>query len=107
MQEKDLLKQHQIQLEPDKIVPIGQLEEAQMQQLQQLLRKNKDLFAKSLQELKQTTEGKHIIITEQVPPIKKRAYRSAPKKNEFIKNEIEDMLEQGLIQPSTSPWQGR
>ena len=45
-----------------------------------------------------------MIITEQVPPIKKRAYRAAPKENEFIKSEIEDMLKQGLIKPSTSPW---
>ncbi|CAB5179541.1 unnamed protein product [Rhizophagus irregularis] len=93
-----------IQLEPEKVVPIGELEENQYQALHQLLDKNKDLFAKSLQELKQTPEGEHIIITEEVPPIKKRAYRTAPKENEFIENEINDMLEQGLIEPSTSPW---
>jgi hypothetical protein len=39
-----------------------------------------------------------------VPSIKKQAYRTAPKENEFIQNEIEDMLQQRLIQPSTSPW---
>jgi hypothetical protein len=38
-----------------------------------------------------------------VPPIKKRAYQTAPKENEFIQNEIKDMLQQGLIQPLTSP----
>ncbi|EXX67077.1 gag-pol fusion protein [Rhizophagus irregularis DAOM 197198w] len=69
-----------IQLEPEKVVPIGKLEESQYQLLHQLLDKNKDLFAKSLQ----TPEGEHIIITEEVPPIKKRVYRTAPKKNEFI-----------------------
>ncbi|CAB5196282.1 unnamed protein product [Rhizophagus irregularis] len=41
-----------IQLEPEKVVPIGELEESQYQLLHQLLDKNKDLFAKSLQELK-------------------------------------------------------
>src|SRR3984957_16312710 len=88
----------------DKIIPIGQISDQQKNQLQQLLQKNADLFATSLQELRQTNVGEHMIITEQVPPIKKRAYRAAPKENEFIKNEIEDMLEQGLIKPSTSPW---
>jgi hypothetical protein len=42
-----------------------------------------------------------------VPPIKKQAYQTAPKENEFIQNEIEDMLvmlQQRLIQPSTNPW---
>src|SRR5271154_2135159 len=73
-------------------------------QLQQLLQKNADLFATSLQELKQTNVGEHMIITEQGTPIKKRAYRTAPKENNFIKTEISDMLDQGLIQPSTSSW---
>ncbi|EXX64785.1 gag-pol fusion protein [Rhizophagus irregularis DAOM 197198w] len=68
-----------IQLEPEKVVPIGELEESQYQLLHQLLDKNKDLFAKSLQE-------------------------TAPKENEFIESEINDMLEQRLIEPSTSPW---
>ena len=44
-----------------------------------------------------------MIITEEVPPIKKRAYRMAPKENDFIESEIKDMLKQGLIEPSTSP----
>ena len=65
--------------------------------LQQLLEENKDLFARFLQELQQTNVEKHIIITEQVPSIKKHAYRVAPKKNEFMRSEIDDMLKQGLI----------
>src|SRR3984957_7233593 len=88
----------------DKIIPIGQISDQQKNQLQQLLQKNADLFATSLQELRQTNVGEHMIITEQVPPIKKRAYRAAPKENKFIKSEIEDILKQGLIKPSTSPW---
>ncbi|GBC36137.2 retroviral-like aspartic protease 1 [Rhizophagus irregularis DAOM 181602=DAOM 197198] len=104
MQESESSNISNIQLEPEKVVPIGELEENQYQSLHQLLDKNKDLFAKSLQELKRTPEGEHIIITEEVPLIKKQAYRTAPKENEFIESEINDMLEQGLIEPSTSPW---
>ena len=104
MQEEEFVNSQQVQLEEDKIVPIGKLEGEQYEQLQQLLDKNKDLFARSLQELQQTHEGEHVIFTEEVPPIKKRAYRTAPKENEFIKSEIDDMLKQGLIQPSSSPW---
>ena len=70
----------------------------------QILKDNKDLFARSMAELKQTDKGEHIIITENVPPIKRRAYRTAPKEDEFIENEIKEMLEQDLIQPSKSPW---
>jgi hypothetical protein len=71
MQESESPNISNIQLEPEKVVLIGNLEESQYQSLHQLLDKNKDLFAKSLQELKQTPEGEHIIITEEVPPIKK------------------------------------
>ncbi|GET58989.1 uncharacterized protein K02A2.6-like [Rhizophagus irregularis DAOM 181602=DAOM 197198] len=55
------------------------VEKIKLQSLHQLLDNNKDLFTKSLQKLKQTPEGEHIIITEEVSPIKKRAYRMTPK----------------------------
>ncbi|PKC51381.1 hypothetical protein RhiirA1_405561, partial [Rhizophagus irregularis] len=71
MQELESPNVSNIQLEPEKVIPIGKLEESQYHLLHQLLDKNKDLFAKLLQELKQTLEGKHIIITKEVPPIKK------------------------------------
>jgi hypothetical protein len=90
--EKDQKYKQQIQFEKEKVTPIGELNKKQYNTLYQLLNKNKDLFTKSLQELRQTQEGEHAIITEEVPSIKKRAYRTAPKKNEFIQNEIEDML---------------
>src|ERR1041384_8712211 len=69
-----------------------------------MLKKNKDLFAKSIEELQQTNVGEHKIITEDVHPIKRNAYRILPKENEFIDSEIKEMLKQNLIQPSTSPW---
>ena len=69
-----------------------------------MLKKNKDLFAKSMEELQQTNVGEHKIITEDVHPIKRNAYRTSPKENEFIDSEIKEMLKQNLIQPSTSPW---
>ena len=65
---------------------------------------NVDLFVQSLANLEQSNIEKHMIITEDVPPIKKRAYKTAHKENDFIKNKIDEMLKQDLIQPSTSPW---
>ena len=72
--------------------------------MQKLLTNNKALFAHNLKELGQTNEGEHVIITEDVYPIKKNAYRTSPKENEFIKSEIDEMLKQDLIKPSTTPW---
>src|SRR5436190_1700847 len=57
-----------------------------------------------MEELSQTDVREHVIITEDVYPIKGNAYRTAPKENEFIKSEIEEMLQQDLIQQSTSLW---
>src|SRR6266487_3209359 len=93
-----------IHLDEGKDVPVGQLNGKQKHLLSQLLDKNKDLFARSMEELSQTNVGEHVIITEDVYPIKRNAYRTAPKENEFIKSEIEEMLQQDLIQHSTSPW---
>ena len=87
-----------------KTVGLENLNENQHHQLHDLLTTNADLFAQSLADLEQSNVEEHVIITEDVPPIKKWAYKTAPKENDFIKNEIDEMLEQDLIQPSTSPW---
>jgi len=87
-----------------KIVELGNLKDDQHHQLHNLLTNNVDLFAQSLADLEKSNIEEHVIITEDVPPVKKRAYKTAPKENEFIKNEIDEMLKQDLIQPSTSPW---
>ena len=85
-----------------KTVGLGNLNENQHHQLHDLLTTNADLFAQSLADLEQSNVEEHVIITEDVPPIKKRAYKIALKENDFIKNEIDEMLKQDLIQPSTS-----
>ncbi|PKY39097.1 hypothetical protein RhiirA4_414741 [Rhizophagus irregularis] len=56
MQESEIPNVSNIQLEPEKVVPIRKLEDNQYQLLHQLLDNNKDLFTKSLQKLKQTPE---------------------------------------------------
>ena len=91
-------------MERDKEVPIGVMSSTQQKKMQKLLTNNKDLFARNLKELGQTNEGEYAIITEDVYPIKKNAYRTSPKENEFIRSEIDEMLKQDLIKPSTSPW---
>jgi hypothetical protein len=56
MQESEIPNVSNIQLEPEKVVPIRKLDDNQYQLLHQLLDNNKDLFTKSLQKLKQTPE---------------------------------------------------
>ncbi|GES85708.1 retroviral-like aspartic protease 1 [Rhizophagus clarus] len=83
-----------ITIEENKEVPIGELEQKQIESLTKILDKNKNLFARSMKELQQTHLGEHTIIIENVHPIKKNAYRAAPKENEFIEKEINEILKQ-------------
>ncbi|CAI2197489.1 4711_t:CDS:2, partial [Funneliformis geosporum] len=53
-----------IEITKGKDVPIGSLTNVQRMQLQQLLTKNKDLFANDKSELTQTNVAQHSIITE-------------------------------------------
>jgi hypothetical protein len=54
--------------------------------------------------LEHTTIEKHHIPIENPLSIRQRAYRVAPLEQEFIKEEIDRMLKNNLIQPSESPW---
>ena len=80
------------------------LNENQQRQLVQLLHANKEAFAEDLSQLGHTTIEKHHIPVENPIPIRQRAYRVAPLEQEFIKDEVNRMLEHNLIQPSESPW---
>jgi hypothetical protein len=46
----------------------------------------------------------HRIITVDVPPIYIRNYRRSQLENKYLNDEVELMLEAGIIQHSTSPW---
>ena len=47
---------------------------------------------------------KHKIETGDHLPIKQRPYRIAPKERRIIEDEVSQMMEKGIIKPSSSPW---
>ena len=53
---------------------------------------NKNLFARLMKELQQIHIGEHVIIAEDIHLIKKHTYWTAPRENEFIEKEINEML---------------
>lgn len=69
-----------------------------------MLIKHQDVFAKSKFDLGRTNIVQHEINTGNHPPIKQAPRRLALNKREIAEKEVQSMLENGIIEPSTSPW---
>ncbi|GFW18231.1 hypothetical protein TNCV_4007701 [Trichonephila clavipes] len=50
------------------------------------------------------TNVKHRIFTGDHAPINQRAYRVSPTERRIIHEEVQKMLDEGIVQPSESPW---
>ena len=80
------------------------LTSSQQAQLQNLINEYRDIFALSPQELGRTNWVQHTINTQGASSIRMRPYRVPEAQKERIENCIDEMLEQGIIRPSASPW---
>ncbi len=74
------------------------------QRLKQLVLEFIDVFKAPEDKLSCTTEVVHRIITEDVQPIIKRPYRVPYHRQEVMKQEIQKLLDDGVIVESESPW---
>ena len=83
---------------------MGDLTRQQEQNLENLLERYKDIFAKDENDLGRTNIVKHEIDTGKHKPIKQAAYRVNPHKKRIIEEEISKMFKKGVIQRSNSPW---
>lgn len=79
------------------------LTEEQKTQLQKLVNEYRDIFALSPNDLGRTNLVEHTIHTGDSPPIRLRPYRVPEAQKHRIEKCIDEMLEQGVIRPS-SPW---
>ncbi|UYV83386.1 hypothetical protein LAZ67_23000842 [Cordylochernes scorpioides] len=71
------------------------------EQLKQVLEKYADLFSSGLG---RSNLAKHRIDTEGAKPNKYKPYRVSAKEREIRKEQIDEMLRDGIIRPSSSPW---
>ena len=78
---------------------------SQKSRLQVFLGKNRDIFATSLKELGLTQLYAHRIETGEARPIKQAPFRVCPEKKDEIDQQVQELLENNIIQPSISPWQ--
>ncbi|UYV74813.1 hypothetical protein LAZ67_12001112 [Cordylochernes scorpioides] len=73
----------------------------EQKELKQVLERYGDLFSSRLG---RTNLAKHRIDTEDAKPIKHKPYRVSAKERGIIKDQIDEMLTEGIIRPSSSPW---
>ena len=62
------------------------------------------VFATEEDPLGLCTEGQCTVDTQNHPPIRQRPYRLPLAKRYLVEEQIKEMLEAGVIQPSSSPW---
>ena len=87
-----------------KCLPSPALSEAENSQLLQLLSSYPDIFATSTLDLGRKSIIKHKIDIGDANPIKQAPYRVSQSQKAEIDQHISNMLEQDVIQVSTSPW---
>ena len=80
------------------------LEASDRSRLDALLRSYADCFAVNPKNPSTTTVTQHTINTGDAKPIKLPPYRVARQHEKFIREEIEQLLKNGQIEKSSSPW---
>lgn len=79
----------------------GHLPSHEKETLQKLLKENESLFPDVP---RRATATEHDVELTSNSVIRQRPYRVSPNKKEIIRNEVQFMLENDIIEPSNSPW---
>ena len=77
---------------------------AVLNQLDTLLREYPHVFLLPGAPLRRIHGTEHHINTDNAPPCYKPAYRMSPSEFQAVRDQINSMLKQDIIQPSKSPW---
>ena len=80
------------------------LDNEQKVKLDRCIKENRKVFATNMQELGRTDLYYHRIDTGNACPVAQRFYRTSPKLRQEMENQIKELVENGLIEPSTSEW---
>ncbi|KAK3105624.1 hypothetical protein FSP39_002098 [Pinctada imbricata] len=81
------------------------LSDKQKENLLEFLHQHKDVFSTDLSQIGKTSLYKHKIDT--VPgakPVRKQFYRTSPTASQVIREHVNEMLQNDIIQPSNSEW---
>ena len=83
---------------------VSDIDEAQSLEVKSLLAKRSSVFSAHKFDIGHTKIVKHVINTGTALPVKQPLRRMPPLKREAIREEIDRMKAQGVIEPSASPW---
>ena len=81
------------------------LSSTQVKELQSLIGRNRDVFAKDASELGKTNIHTHAIITNNDKPVRTPRYSQNPQMRQETERQIKEMLKNDVIEESTSPYQ--
>lgn len=87
-----------------KLIRTSHLNTEERKHITKLCREYDDIFLKEGQKLSFTNVIKHTIPTDNDLPIYTKSYRYPFIHKQEVQRQIKDMLEQGIIRPSYSPW---
>ncbi len=85
-------------------INLENLTETQRRKLQDLLVKHSDVFSRNDSNFGYTTAVTHSVPTGDAPPIKQRHRRIPPQVFEEVKKHVQDLVSQGILRESCSPW---
>ena len=80
------------------------LDPLQLEEVKQLVKKFSNLFMKSKNGVGTTNCVSHSIDTGEALPVNQPPYRAGYKERQVIEDQVKDLLDRKLIQPSSSPW---
>ena len=73
-------------------------------ELYTILGRNRDIFAKDSSELTEAKLHKHVIHTTTEQPVSRPPYRQTPKMRAETERHTKEMLANGIIRESDTPW---
>ena len=85
-------------------LPVDTLSVSQSEQIKQVIKEYSDVFALTRSELGCCDLVQHKIDTNGHSPIKLQPYRIPVIRREKVSSMIQEMQEQGVVKPSSSPW---
>ena len=104
-QQQQPVPEHEISALFAKDISLGaDLSQEQRQKLVSLITKYEGIFASNPKKPSLVKNMKHRIITDDALPVNKKPHRIPHAWNDEVNKQIKEMLDNGIIRPSSSPW---